>query len=93
MIARSSKPPMSTPSDLARAAALGGSISDAADGIQCATNVMRDLLRLAIQELERTTGTRADAAIRAAERYVGDIEIIADHLHSLDCAAPIGGVA
>jgi hypothetical protein len=68
-------------------------VADDVDGILCATSIMRDLLRLAIQEVERVPGSRADSALRAAERYVGDIEKIAEHLNAIELAALEGAAA
>lgn len=56
-------------------AALRGTISDGRDIIDCAIAVIRDLLRLAINEGVRFEGAGniANAPLRAAQRYLDDI--------------------
>lgn len=83
--------PAASPDSNSALKSLFDSVSYAAENIRCATCVIRDLLRIAIQEVERTTGTRAESVIRAAEKYIGDIEKITEHLDSLERAAQKGG--
>lgn len=71
--------------------ALCNSVTEAADAIQCTTSMVRDLLRLAIGEVGSIPDTRAGAAIRAAERYLGDIEKAAEELDAAQQVARIGG--
>lgn len=72
--------------------ALKDKVSDAADEIQCAISTVNDLLRLALDDLVSVPDTRADSAIRGAQRFLDDIGGIAARLHELSGATK-GGVA
>lgn len=69
------------------------SVSDDAEDLLCITSIMRDLLRLAIQEVTNIPGSRAGSAIRAAEKYLLDIEATAAHLNGIELAALEAGAA
>lgn len=60
------------------------SVGDIADDIDCSIGILRDLMRLAIQECQKTP--LAEAAIRAANRYVDDIAKLNQGLHNRQMA-------
>ena len=85
---------MSARSEVKQGAQAVGAMVDvvdtAADDIECAIEVINDLLRLALDQLVSIPDCRADAAIRGARRFLDDIKVIAGRLHSV---GENGGVA
>lgn len=65
------------------ASALADPVDTAADDIECAAEVINDLLRLALDQLVSLPDCRAAAAIRGARRFVDDIKAVAQRLHQV----------
>ena len=61
--------------------ASAGDAADCVEDILCATSVLSDLLTLAMQECGSTCAPgNAEAALRAARRYIEDVNAIANRL-------------
>jgi hypothetical protein len=67
--------------------ALAEEVSDAADKLACAVETVKELISLALQELESDTTTRASSAVLGARRFIFDLDDLVSHLNSLSSDA------
>nr|WP_315400339.1 hypothetical protein [uncultured Duganella sp.] len=58
-------------------------VADAADDLSCTVETAKDLLSLALKELEADTTTRAGSAIRGAKLFMVQLDDMVARLHSL----------
>lgn len=63
--------------------ALPEEVSDAADDLSCTVETAKDLLALALKELEADTTTRAGSAIRGARAFLFQLDDMVARLHTL----------
>jgi len=71
---------------------IAAAVNDAIDDIECAIATINDLLRLALDDLQLDTETRAGSAIRGAKRFIDDIGLVAVRL-SAETGYGSGGAA
>lgn len=65
-------------------------VGDESENLAILADTLRDLLWLATDALIKDGGERVDTLIRAAQRYVEDLDEIAKHLHKAEVAAKQG---
>ena len=63
--------------------ALADEVEDVAGDLSCAVETAKDLIALALKELEADTTTRAGSAIRGARAFLFQLDDMVARLHTL----------